>query len=165
MYHLAHLEMCFGGLSFLVHHLFLLLVSRWPAVLGVQEVVPTYVSHRTSYRQEQRRHSNINIPLGGPLHDVVAGNKGRSPVQDLPGEPPPGVEDGVVTGTGERVLAVGGNAERDNAALLLGCGACARLASVLGYWCHRIVVSSCCQYIVLHRIRCSVVASHHPRGS
>ena len=58
------------------------------------------------------------VPLNGPVHDVVAGDHRGGPVEDLGAEAPEGVEDGVVGGAGEGVLAVGGNAVGDDALLL-----------------------------------------------
>jgi hypothetical protein len=58
------------------------------------------------------------IPLNGPVDGIVAGNDGRGDVEHLRAEAPPGVEDGVVEGTSEGVLAVGGDAVGDDAPLL-----------------------------------------------
>lgn len=58
------------------------------------------------------------IPLNGPVDGIVAGNDGRGDVEHLRAEAPPGVEDGVVEGTSEGVLAVGSDAVGDDAPLL-----------------------------------------------
>lgn len=70
--------------------------------------------------------SRNNVPLGGPVHQVVAGNQGRQPVKDLGLGAAEGVEDGIVNGAGKGVLAVGSDAVGDDA-LLLG-AACVALA-------------------------------------
>ena len=63
------------------------------------------------------------VPLNGPVHGVVADDHGGRPVEDLGAEAAPGVEDGVVGGAGEGVLAVGGDAVGDDALLLhAACG-------------------------------------------
>lgn len=66
----------------------------------------------------------MHLPLGSPLHDVVAGQQRGSPVEDLLAESPPRVEDGVVSGTGEGVGAVHADAIADDTAL--GEATCAR---------------------------------------
>ena len=66
--------------------------------------------------------------MDGPVHGVVADDHGRDDVEDLAAETAEGVEDGVVEGAGEGLLAVGGQAVGDDAALLLA--ACKGLASV-----------------------------------
>lgn len=58
------------------------------------------------------------VPVGGPAHQVVAGNHGRQPVEDLALGAAEGVEDGVVDDAGRGVLSVGGEAVLDNALLL-----------------------------------------------
>lgn len=59
----------------------------------------------------------MDLPLNSPVHKIVAGNEGRSPVEDLRGKAPGCVEDGVVEGAGEGVLAIHGDAVRDDALL------------------------------------------------
>ena len=49
-----------------------------------------------------------DIPLLGPFHDVVVGHEGRDNVENASLESAPGVEDGSVSGTGERLLLVAG---------------------------------------------------------
>lgn len=49
----------------------------------------------------------MSLPLGSPVHQVVAGDQRRQPVEDLRLGAAEGVEDSVVSGTGERVLTVG----------------------------------------------------------
>jgi hypothetical protein len=70
----------------------------------------------------------IYVPLGSPLHDVVAGDGGGQPVEDLRLSATEGVEDGVVGGTGEGLLSVGRQTVGDNS--LLGATACFGLAIV-----------------------------------
>lgn len=60
------------------------------------------------------------LPLGSPVHQVVTGNQRRQPVEDLGLGAAEGVENGVVSGTGEGVLTVGGKTVCDNALLLAG---------------------------------------------
>lgn len=55
------------------------------------------------------------LPLSGPVHQVVAGQQGRQPEEDLALGAAEGVEDGVVGGTGKGVLTVGSNAVGDDA--------------------------------------------------
>lgn len=61
----------------------------------------------------------ILVPLGSPAQQVVADDHGRNPVEDLALGAAEGVENGVVAGASEGVLAVGGDAVVDNALLLL----------------------------------------------
>lgn len=58
-----------------------------------------------------------NIPLNSPVYHVVAGNHGGCPVEDLRADAAECVEDGVVGGAGEGVLAVHRDAVRDDALL------------------------------------------------
>jgi hypothetical protein len=64
----------------------------------------------------------IVIPVRGPLHQVVSGNHGRSPVEDLSTEAAECVEDGVVCSASEGVLTVRRDTVRDDALLLLDRG-------------------------------------------
>lgn len=57
------------------------------------------------------------VPLDSPVQGVVADNHGRGPVQDLRADAAECVEDGVVGGAGEGVLAVERDAVRDDALL------------------------------------------------
>lgn len=61
----------------------------------------------------------LNVPVSGPVHEVVAGNQRRQPEEDLSLGAAEGVEDEVVTGTGKGVLSVGGQTKGDDALLLL----------------------------------------------
>lgn len=47
------------------------------------------------------------IPLISPLHDGISGNERGDDIEDLGLRSSPGVEDGVVEGTGKRALTVG----------------------------------------------------------
>ena len=67
---------------------------------------------------KKKKKKKKTIPLNSPVENVVAGNGGRSPVEDLAAETSPGVEDGVVESTGEGVLAVRGNTVGDDALLM-----------------------------------------------
>lgn len=58
-------------------------------------------------------------PVNSPVHGVVADDHRGNNVEDLTAEATEGVEDSVVTGTGEGVLSVCGNAVGDDTALLL----------------------------------------------
>lgn len=58
-----------------------------------------------------------DIPVNSPVQHVVAGNHGRRPVEDLRADAAEAVEDGVVGGAGEGVLAVERHAVRDDALL------------------------------------------------
>lgn len=49
------------------------------------------------------------------MHQVVAGQQGGQPEKDLALGAAEGIEDGVVGGTGKRVLTVGGNTVGDDA--------------------------------------------------
>ena len=97
-----------------VHRLLLAATKLSPALLGVEVVVPVMRSAVHLLRPR----ANQVIPVNGPVHDVVAGNKRGGPVEDLGAEAPPGVEDGVVGNSGQRELTVGGDAVRDDALLL-----------------------------------------------
>jgi hypothetical protein len=66
--------------------------------------------------------------VDGPVHGVVADDHGGNNVEDLRAETAEGVEDGVVGRVREGVLAVGGEAVGDDAALLLA--ACAGVSAV-----------------------------------
>ena len=59
-----------------------------------------------------------NVPLLGPFHDVVVGHEGRDNVENASLESAPGVEDGSVSGTGERLLLVAGKRVGGNSLLL-----------------------------------------------
>ena len=61
---------------------------------------------------------SLDIPLVGPLDEVVSGNQRRKPEEDLVLGAAEGVEDGVVASAGEWVLAVGGDTVVDDALLL-----------------------------------------------
>lgn len=61
----------------------------------------------------------MNVPLDSPVHDVVTGNHRRKPVEDLALGSAESVEDGIVEGTGPRVLSVGGQTVSDDTTLLL----------------------------------------------
>lgn len=58
------------------------------------------------------------VLLGGPGHEIVAGDEGRRDVEHLLAETAEGVEDGVVAGTGEWVLLVRAQGVCDDALLL-----------------------------------------------
>lgn len=60
------------------------------------------------------------VPLRGPIHEVVANNEGRGPVEHLAAESPPGVENRIVRGTGEGVLSVWTEAVGDDSLLRPG---------------------------------------------
>lgn len=96
-----------------------------------------------------------NVPLDSPVHNVVTSNGSRSPVEDLGREPPPRVEDGIVSGTGERVLAVGGDTVGQDA--LLGKTTCILLDpfSIFGVLAMSVVVVDCgrCYGGLSHRHR------------
>ena len=66
--------------------------------------------------------TSCNLPVNGPLHDVVTGDEGRDDKESLAAEAPPGVEDGVVASTGKGRLTVGRETEADDTPLLLGRG-------------------------------------------
>ena len=70
-------------------------------------------------RSSPVRREAWDLPLGRPVHDVVAGQQGRQDVENLSRGPPPRVEDGVVRGAAEGVLSVARQAEGDDALLLL----------------------------------------------
>lgn len=73
-----------------------------------------------------------DVPLVSPLDDVVTGNHGRQPEEDLVLGAAEDVEDGVVAGAGEGVLSVGGDTVVDDA-LLLGsaCEVCVSCCCVV----------------------------------
>lgn len=58
------------------------------------------------------------VPLSGPVHQVVASQHGREPVEDLSLCAAEGVEDGIMGSAGKGVLTVSGNAVVDDALLL-----------------------------------------------
>lgn len=83
-------------------------------------VAATHVSP-SSFKSQETFSGRLggDLPVGGPVHDVPAGDQGRKKVENLGAEAAPGVEDGVVGGTGEGVLAVRGDAVGDDTSLLL----------------------------------------------
>ncbi len=118
----AHRNSCEPALSTISpkqvdRHLLYFGAKLGPAGLGVEVVTPAWLLVRSSLL-----HSVGYAPLHGPVHDIVAGNERRDDVEGLGAEAPPGVEDGVVGGTGERVLAVRADAKDNDTALLLDIG-------------------------------------------
>lgn len=69
----------------------------------------------------ERAHPPVqgHVLVGGPVHQVVAAEHGRQPVEDLGLGAAEGVEDGVVGGAGKGVLAVGRETPVDDALLLV----------------------------------------------
>ena len=61
----------------------------------------------------------MDAPVDGPVHDVVTGQHGREPEEDLALGSAEGVEDGGVGGAGPGVLSVGGQTVGDDTSLLL----------------------------------------------
>lgn len=59
-----------------------------------------------------------NVPLSGPIQQIVRNDYGRDPVEDLALGASERVEDGVVERTGNRVLSVGRDAVVYDALLL-----------------------------------------------
>lgn len=57
------------------------------------------------------------VPLNCPLHALVADEEGDGPVKELRLGPAVDVEDGSVSGTGERTLTVVGNSVGNDALL------------------------------------------------
>lgn len=82
------------------------------AGLGVQVLVA-----RTSSNQhiDRSRQSGVILPLDGPVHGGVCNNEGRDNVEDLVAETAEDVEDGSVSGTGQRTLTVRGQRVGGNA--------------------------------------------------
>lgn len=59
-----------------------------------------------------------NLPLSGPLQEVVRGNQRRNPVEDLTLGAAEGVENGIVESSPHGVLSVGRDTVVNNALLL-----------------------------------------------
>jgi len=58
------------------------------------------------------------VPMCSPVHYHVSGNEWRRNIKNLGAETPPGVEDGVVKGTGEGILTVRADSVGNDSLLL-----------------------------------------------
>lgn len=84
--------------------LFLLITKLSTTSLGLEVVV---AARLLVWSLEVVMGGGCVVPLGGPVHEVVAGNHRREPVEDLALGAAEGVENGGVEGAGPGVLSVG----------------------------------------------------------
>lgn len=75
------------------------------------------ISNRPNMKQGKA--GVVRIPLSSPVHEVVGCDQGRHPVENLALAAAEGVENRIVKGAGEGVLAVGRETPVNDALLLL----------------------------------------------